>query len=165
MSRFMLSSDWHLGHANIHKFRKYHGQEFETAEEHHEFVFDRCASEIQKNDTLLLAGDISFTAEWLARIAEIKCRKKIIILGNHCTERVNISSIAAVFDAVHGLYSKRNVWFSHCPIHPLEFRGRTLNIHGHTHDRVIKGKKYFNICLEQTDFKPISFAEIMVRIK
>lgn len=156
----MISSDWHLGHKNIHKFRT----QFETAEHHHEFVIERVSMAIQKEDTLILLGDIVFDAVWLQYIDMIKCRKKIIIIGNHDTEHVTVAQLAGVFDEVHGMLSRRNTWFTHCPIHPSEFRNRDLNIHGHTHERIIKGRKYFNACLERTDYKPISYADIKLSL-
>ena len=76
------------------------------------------------------------------------------------------------FASVEALMSKRNVWFSHCPIHPQEMRNRLLNIHGHLHNHSVleivfdthyeeDDTNYFNACVEHTNYKPISFAEIM----
>ena len=109
----MITSDLHLGHKNIHKFRT----QFSTAEEHHEFVFENFATNIKKADSIIFLGDIAFDMKWLERLHFIKCRKKTLILGNHDTERLNISDLTSVYDSIHSLYSKRNFWFSHCPIH------------------------------------------------
>lgn len=165
MSRLMITSDLHLGHNNICKFRP-----FESAEEHHEILFDNLATNINKRDSLLLLGDIAFNAYWLKRLDEIKCVKKTLILGNHDTEKVNMKVICQHYDAVHSLYSKRNNWFSHCPIHSDQFRDRKLNIHGHLHDENVLAvfgltydKRYFNACVEHTDYKPISYSEIIER--
>lgn len=162
MSRLMITSDLHLGHNNIHKYRT----QFSTAEDHHEFVFENLAMNIKKADSVIFLGDIAFDIKWLERLEKIKCRKKTLILGNHDTERLQMGQLMFAFDSIHSLYSKRNCWFSHCPIHPGEFRERTLNIHGHTHDRLVQDDpgpdfSYFNVCVERTDYKPISFAEIL----
>lgn len=176
MSRLMITSDLHLGHVNIHKFRDL----CSTAEEHHEIIFDNFASSINKSDSVILLGDIAFDAYWLNRISEVNCRKKTLILGNHDTERLSIFDIvnSGAYDAIHSLFSKRNRLFSHCPIHADQFRGKVLNIHGHLHDDVvtresdekiqgcyyeIKDISYFNACVEHTDYKPISFSEILER--
>jgi len=174
----MMTSDLHLGHKNIHKFR----DQFSTAEEHHEVVFDNFASNIKKSDSVFFLGDIAFDDHWLNRLSEVKCRKKTLILGNHDTERLSIVDIvnSGAYDAIHSLFSKRNCWFSHCPIHYGEFRGKELNIHGHLHDKKIRKMNtiatdciyvtmiddhmYFNACVEHTDYKPISFEEILERI-
>lgn len=169
MSRLMITSDLHLGHKNINKFRR----QFATAEEHHEVIFDNFASNINKADSVILLGDIAFDAYWLNRIVDVKCRKKTLILGNHDTEYVNIQTIVntGAYDSIHSLFSKRNCWFSHCPIHPDEFRGRSLNIHGHLHGDIVTDlyeygppdNSYFNACVEHTKYKPISFSEILER--
>jgi calcineurin-like phosphoesterase family protein len=173
----MITSDLHLGHKNIHKFRN----QFATAEEHHEFVFENLATNINKADSVIFLGDIAFDMKWLEKLYFINCRKKTLILGNHDTERLNMLDLTSVYDSIHSLFSKRNCWFSHCPIHPGEFRGRALNIHGHTHDRLVMKQtsdfvrgstiradnydgRYFNACVENTDYKPISFSEILERI-
>ena len=175
MSKLMVTSDLHLGHSSIHKFRP-----FETAEEHHEIVFDNLASSIGKRDSLILLGDIAFDEYWLKRLDEIKCAKKTLILGNHDTERLPMKLVCNHYDAVHSLYGKRNNWFSHVPIHPNEFRGRNINVHGHLHNRFVtidmccgedvRGKgisdeRYFNACIEHTDYKPISYADIVEILK
>lgn len=179
MSRLLLSSDLHLGHKNIHRYR----DKFSTAEEHHEVVFDNLATNVKKRDSLVLLGDVAFTPEWLDKVGSIICEKKTLVLGNHDTDRrVNWSKLIEVFDSIHGLWSKRNVWFSHCPIHPQEMRNRLANIHGHLHGNLVMESEgcwdcyndeppedpepdyqYINICLEYTDYKPISYHELQER--
>ena len=157
MTKLIISSDLHLGHDNIIKFRN----EFSSAEAHHETVFDRLATAADKRDSLYLLGDVAFTVDWLLRIANIRCVKKTLILGNHDTDqKIPLSLFLSVFDSVHSLHSRRNVWFSHCPIHDSQFRGKTLNIHGHDHKGIIDDPRYFNVCLEHNDYRPISFGDI-----
>lgn len=166
MSKLLVTSDLHLGHNNIHKYRT----QFATAQEHHEFVFDNLASNIGKQDSIIFLGDIAFDGYWLERISEIKCKKKTLVLGNHDTERLSMLDLVRRYDAIHAMLSKRNCWFTHCPMHPGEFRGRVLNIHGHLHDSVVTfgsppetDINYFNACIEHTDYKPITFEDIMER--
>ena len=159
----MITSDLHLGHKRIHHFR----EGFQSADCHHEFVFENLAMNIQKRDSLILLGDIAFDKYWLEQIKSIKCAKKTLICGNHDTENgIKMRDLVDVYDEIHSLYAKRNVWFSHCPIHPHQFRGKILNIHGHLHDKLVrtelfdKDTRYRNACVEHTNFKPISFADI-----
>lgn len=167
----MLTSDLHLGHKNIANYR----DGFGSSEEHHEIIFDNLATNIHKADSLIMLGDIAFTREWLFKLNQVKCKKKTLILGNHDTEHLHIHDLVQVFDDIHGLWSKRNYWFSHAPIHEQEMRRRVGNIHGHTHTfNVLKSKftkgakdevdtRYYNVCVDKTDFKPISFADIQER--
>jgi len=170
MSRLMITSDLHLGHKNIHKFRT----QFSSPEEHHEIIFENLATNIHKKDSVYFLGDIAFTNEWLERIEKINCVKKTLILGNHDTEKLKMGAIMMTFDSIHSLQKRRNCWLSHCPIHTSQFRGSKLNIHGHLHnDKVLAlspiwgdmrpDLTYFNACVEHTDYKPISFSEIIER--
>jgi len=170
MSRLMITSDLHLGHKNIHKFRT----QFDSAEDHHQAIFDNFASNINKRDSVILLGDIAFDAYWLKQIEKINCIKKTLILGNHDTEHCSMGHLMMTFDAIHSMYSKRNMWFTHCPVHSDHFRGKDLNVHGHLHNEVVCSsyagsyevdQKYFNACVEHTDYKPISFSEILERTK
>lgn len=173
----MITSDLHLGHKNIVKFR----DGFSSEDHHHEVMFENLASSIQKRDSLILLGDIAFNKFWLEQIKSIKCVKKTLICGNHDTENgIKMRDLVEVYDDIHSLFSKRNVWFSHCPIHSSQFRGKAHNIHGHLHDNkvqkigIVEGKvhpseieaytddnRYLNACVEHTNYKPISFADLI----
>lgn len=161
MSRILIGSDLHLGHANILKFR----EGFSSLEEHNEIIYDNFASAVSKRDTLLLLGDVAFTEYWNSKIAEINC-KKVLVMGNHETDRqVSLKSLVVTYDKIHALTTRRNCWLSHCPIHPQEFRGKQLNIHGHLHTyKVLDGQeedvRYVNVSVDQTNFKPLDFQEV-----
>lgn len=170
MSRLLLTSDLHLGHKAICKYRT----QFSSAEEHHEIIYDNLATNVNRRDSLILLGDIAFTPEWLAKIGEIKCVKKTLILGNHDLERgMKFTDLVGVYDDVQSLMSKRNTWFSHCPIHPQEMRNRKYCVHGHLHNKVVTedgcdygdpDPRYWNVCVEHTGYKPISFHELEQRM-
>lgn len=163
MTRLMITSDLHLGHKNVTKFRS----DFKTPEDHHEFMFEALAGNIKKRDSLILLGDIAFDHYWLKKIASIKCEKKLLICGNHDTENgIKMRDLVKAYDDVMALHSRRNYWFSHCPIHPDQFRGKIGNIHGHLHNSHImegtfKNPSYLNVCVEHTDYEPISFADLI----
>lgn len=159
MSRLIISSDWHLGHRNILKFRKELG--FKHPDQHHEFVLSRAKAFVKKGDTLYLLGDIAFTKEWLMRIKEIKCRRKVLFLGNHDLERdIKMSDLLEVFDEVLSLGSKRNCWFTHCPMHTDEVRRKKWVIHGHTHKHLVDEDNFINVCLEHTNYEPVTFESL-----
>ena len=162
----MITSDLHLGHKAICKYRP----QFSTMEEHNETLFENLATNINKRDTLFLLGDVAFDLSWHHKISEIKCRHKVLILGNHDTDRKpRVHEFASLYDRVHGLLSHRNDWWSHCPIHPQELRGRLGNIHGHLHGNHVWSEntqdcidqRYINACVEHTNYKPISFEELV----
>lgn len=166
MSRPVVSSDLHLGHKNIAKYRTM----FKTADEHHWHVFNAHKATIKKNDTWYCLGDCVFTKEWLERLKEIKCRRKVLFLGNHCLENeVTMEDLLEVFDAVHSLQPHKcfghKMWFTHCPIHPDEIRGKDVVIHGHTHDYIVDDYRFVNVCVEHTGWGVIPVEEALERYK
>lgn len=159
MARLLLMSDLHLGHNNICKYRT----EFSDAEEHHNTIFENLATELRSRDTLYLLGDVAFTREWLSRIGSLRCKFKMLVVGNHDTERgITMSDLCHTYDKVVSLITHRKYWLSHAPIHPQEIRGRAGNIHGHTHNHCLEGP-YINACVEHTGYKPITFEELVGR--
>lgn len=147
-------SDLHLGHNNICKYRT----GFNSAEEHHEILFENLTKELRKRDTIWFLGDVAFDKVWLERIRGIYCLRKILIAGNHDLERgIVMRDLVDTYSDVKSLVSYKNFWFSHCPIHPQEIRGRLGNIHGHLHNFTVEDPRYVNVCVEHTDFKPIDF--------
>ena len=162
MSRLLITSDLHLGHKNISKYRT----NFSSSEEHHGIIYDNLASSVNKSDTLYLLGDVAFDKYWLNKIKDINCKHKKLVCGNHDRDHHTMSELCDVFDSVDCLLSKRNVWFTHCPIHPQEIRSRIGVVHGHLHHKLVEvdgvvDKRYFNACVEHTDWKPISYQDII----
>lgn len=167
MSRLLVTSDLHLGHKSILNFRS----GFNSQEDHDEIIFHNLASSINKRDSIIFLGDIAFSIYWLKRIEAIRCAKKTLILGNHDLERgISMGHLMMTYDRIESLYSKRNVYFTHCPIHPSQFRGKSHNIHGHLHSNLIcienmpvlcRDDRYINVCVDNTDFKPVLFSSII----
>tara|TARA_R110002126_G_scaffold34517_1_gene106799 strand:- start:442 stop:975 length:534 start_codon:yes stop_codon:yes gene_type:complete len=173
MSALKFTSDLHLGHKNICKYRT----DFSSSDNHDSFIFENLVRDIKKRDTLYFLGDVAFTKEWLAEIKSIKCQHKKLICGNHDRDHHTMKELCDAFDSVDVLLSKRNMWMTHCPIHPQELRGREFNIHGHLHQNVVDrpiyeygnyvgeeiDPRYLNVCVEHTDWKPITFEDLMKR--
>lgn len=141
-----MSSDWHIGHKNIHKFRckeKGFPIDFNNELEHREWLFDWINDNIKKRDVMYLLGDIAFDEQALLAVGKLPGRK-ILIKGNHCTAS---KEQYKVYEAIHGLTRYKHVWLSHCPIIESELRGRP-SLHGHTHYININNPNYFNCCIE-----------------
>lgn len=149
MSKVWVSSDWHIGHKNIHKFRcKELGffRDFENEGEHCEWLMDFCLSNVTKYDTMILTGDIVFTEEALRIVGSLPGRK-VLVKGNHDVKKSEY--YPKVFDQVHGLLRHKHCWFSHAPIHPVELRGK-VNVHGHVHYNTLEDTvNYQSICVEE----------------
>ena len=159
MSRVWFTSDSHLGHNGVIRFRK----EFSSDEEHHNTIFDNIATTVGKRDTIFMLGDMTLSKEWLLKIKAIACQRKVLVLGNHDCQKgsdITIHDIVDAYDTVQSLMNYKRCWLSHAPIHPDEIRNRILNIHGHTHYHKIDDPRYYNVCPEHHNWKPVLFTEI-----
>ena len=108
-----------------------------------------------------MLGDMAFDLEALEMISKLPGIKHLI-LGNHDKEKkrnISIQNLVNAYHDIHGFMRYKEFWLSHCPIHFDELRGRYL-VHGHTHNHLINDPRYLNVCLEQTDYKPISLEQV-----
>ncbi len=169
MSKTYVISDTHWGHRGITKFRK----QFETNQEHDQYVLDKILTVSGKRNSLWLLGDCFFDYKSLDYLGELCSRFENInfILGNHDTDRVVRQEILRIIiqcypiNKVGSLFKyKRNFWLSHHPIHPDELRGK-INIHGHVHNATIKDKRYINVCCEAVDYVPQNIQDLLMRTK
>lgn len=157
MSKIYVISDTHFGHKNITKYRP----EFKTDMEHDAYILQRIKDVVRKRDVLIMLGDIAFTRDALLKLKSIHCTKQLI-LGNHDMQfdRQHFQELFDVFARVDALRSHKGVWLSHAPIHPDELRGKK-NVHGHTHYSSIDDERYYNVCVEQTDYMPVDLKELI----
>ena len=164
MSRVWFTSDLHLGHNGVHRFRK----EFYSDEVHHNVMFDNLATAVGKRDTIFMLGDMAFSKEWLLKIKDIVCQRKILVMGNHDLQKgydVTIHDIVDTYDVVQSLMNYKRTWLSHAPIHPEEIRNRLLNIHWHCHYYKVDDPRYYNVCPEHHNWKPVLFTEIKEKME
>jgi calcineurin-like phosphoesterase family protein len=153
-----LCADLHIAHESIHIYRN-----FDSVEQHDEFVCDSWCDTVRSNkrDTTYILGDVAFSeAGWLK--VDALPGRKVIILGNHCTEKVSASFIAGLktVNSVHSLYGYKNgIIMSHAPLHPEHLRGKR-NLHGHLHGHLVRDRRYFNCSLEQINMRPIHMDEV-----
>lgn len=156
MSNVWFLSDTHLDHANITKFRV----NFKSVEEHNAVIKENYHKFVTKRDLVFFLGDICFSREALNDMGSWVGAKKVLICGNHDLERgITMTDLCNTYDAVYSLYKYKNMWLSHAPIHPNELRGK-MNLHGHVHFATLDDDRYFNCCLENTNYAPISLDEI-----
>ena len=153
-----FTSDPHLGHRNILKYRAC----FSSIEEHDEAFFSQLYA-LNKRDVVKILGDVVIEKcrpevyEYYAeRLASARCRVQVM-LGNH--DDLALLKAAGI-EMLRPLISYKNMWLSHCPIHPQEFRGRTLNIHGHLHGEVVPDARYVNVNLDVNNYRFVSLDEI-----
>lgn len=155
-----FSSDFHLGHKVIApKYRN-----FTSQDEHDSLILDKMAK-LNKRDILFILGDFIFDSDrydyYIKSINKMSCRIKLV-MGNHDSLQLYKEP---KLEIQLPLFSYKNNWISHCPIHPNEIRGRQGNIHGHLHGDRISDHRYFNVNLDNNDFKFVPFEEIAETLK
>lgn len=161
MSGVLFTSDLHLGHNAILKYRS----QFQTLEDHDEAILDMIAK-LKKRSVLYILGDFIFDSDkydyYIDQFNKMDCRIKLV-MGNHDSLKLYKEER---FEIQLPFFSYKNNWISHCPIHPQEMRGRDLNIHGHLHGGNIRKElnhceftddRYFNVNLDNNDFKSVPF--------
>lgn len=159
MSHCYVTSDWHIGHTNIHKkFR----MDFTSTESHDRYILDRVKETVTKRDTLFVLGDAFWTKEALEKVlrAEIPC-VMYLVRGNHDT--LPTTDYLEVFKDVYGAHKYKKYWFTHIPIHDMEMRGK-MNVHGHCHAggpyEKYNDTRYFNAILEYNDYRPVNIQKV-----
>lgn len=151
MANVYFCGDLHWGHRNITKYRK----EFSSEAQHRAFTKQKILNKVTKRDKLFLLGDIAFSVDALQDLEDIPCTK-ILVLGNHDvmeSGRPSIRQLCDVFDDIGSLIKYKDLWLSHCPIHPDELRGKG-NVHGHTHYHKMDDPRYLCMSLEHTHWEP-----------
>jgi len=53
---------------------------------------------------------------------------------------------------------------THIPIHFSSMERWHLNIHGHTHARHVESDRHFNVCVEATQYIPMTLDEIITKV-
>ncbi len=153
-----FTSDWHLGHRVITKYRS----QFKTIEEHDNAIFAE-AEKLTKRDIIFVIGDFLFDCDdfeyYLERISKLSCRIKLI-MGNHDSLKLYSQTIAKNIEIQLPLFTYKSFWISHCPIHPDELRNRIGNIHGHLHNAILDDNRYFDVGLDKNNFKFINWEDI-----
>lgn len=184
MSETWFISDTHLGHKNIITFVDKVGQKirpFSTIEEHDETILANFNKLVSPKDRVYFMGDVAINRNQLPQLARFNGRKKLI-KGNH--DIFKLVDYTPYFEDILACrtYPDQGLIVSHIPVHTSQLENRwKANAHGHTHINLVmeekemdtgigvitgwyEDKRYLNMCLEHTYFKPVNFDELVKRI-
>jgi len=170
MHNSFFISDPHFGHSNILNFKDDQGNlvrpGFLSIEEHDNLIIKNINEVVRPQDTLYILGDIAMKRKFICEVDRIITQKRVLIRGNH--DIFKLKDYTPYFKDIRAykIYPEHGIICSHIPIYPDELEGRwKLNIHGHLHYKYINDNRYLNICVEQTNYKPIELEEILEKIK
>lgn len=167
MPSVFLVSDTHFGHSNICKFTRDDGSKlrpWETSEEMNEAMIKLWNDTVRPNDKVYHVGDVVIKRKDLEILDRLN-GDKVLIRGNH--DIFKLSDYAKYFRDIRGTHKMDKFIISHYPIHPESIsHWCSCNIHGHTHYRNVLNSdgsediRYFNVSVENTEFKPILFEKV-----
>lgn len=157
-------SDTHFFHANILKFIGDDGKRirpFNSLEEMHETIIENWNSLVKDNDYVYHLGDVTFRYDGAFNhlMSRLKGKKRLII-GNH--DKIWNPALAKWFEKAELWkgFREHNFTAVHIPLEINRIRDGEFCVHGHTHQRVEPDKHYINVCVEQTNYKPVNIDEI-----
>lgn len=175
-----FSSDLHLSHGNI---IKYQNRPFTNIREMDEALLTFHNELVKPEDHWSCLGDVTIRRggrldkEWFIKEIRKYNGHKRLYLGNHDHFPIQ-TYLDAGFEKIYGTWrDESGILWSHIPIHPGSFGSAKANVHGHIHgnpDYPVhvfkdsegrkKAKPYINLSVEVTDYKPVSFDEVVSRV-
>ena len=183
MPSVFLYSDPHFGHKNICKFTNYDGsplRPWDDVNEMDEEMVRRYNKAVGPKDKTYFLGDVVINRKSLAIMDRLN-GDKVLIKGNH--DIFSLSDYTPYFRDIRGCHVMNGMILTHIPISKDSLARFGCNIHGHTHGNRVRKMRgvnmktdeilysdeidpaYFCVCVEQTDFTPILFEEVIQRIK
>ena len=189
MPAVFLVSDTHFGHAGVCRFMRNDGvtklRPWDNPEEMDEFMVKAWNERVRPNDKVYHLGDVVINRKALSTLARLN-GDKVLIRGNHDIFRDD--EYRKYFRELRAYHVMNGMILSHIPIHEASLGRFGTNIHGHLHaNRVMKtvrvektsehdprpftvheevvDVRYHCVCVEQTDFAPVLFEDVIKRIE
>jgi calcineurin-like phosphoesterase family protein len=183
MPNIFLTSDTHFGHMGVCRFTRNDGvtklRPWDTADEMDEALIKNWNDRVKPNDKVYHLGDVVINRRALPTLARLN-GDKVLIRGNHDIFRDD--EYREYFRELRAYHVLSGMILSHIPLHPDSLGRFGVNVHGHTHANRVKRMRGFDVktgtilysdeddvryhcvCVEQTDFAPISLEEVKERI-
>ena len=159
--RVWITSDSHFSHTNI---IKYSNRPFTDQYSMDEEIIKRWNETVSKGDIVFHLGDFSFRQNPM-EIWDRLNGEKHIIFGNHDHKRPG--KLPFESDSILVLnYKNRVIVLCHYPLESwVQKSHSSLHCHGHVHNSwpFVTGQNRVNVCMEHTDYKPISYEQIIGR--
>ena len=179
MPSVFLVSDTHFGHAGVCHFT--HPDDataklrpWTDPDEMDEEMIRRWNDRVRSTDKVYHLGDVVINRKALKTLHRLN-GDKVLIRGNH--DIFPDVEYREYFRELRAYHVMNGMILSHIPIHPESLGRFGVNIHGHLHASRVKmepvGKygipvidpRYHCVCVEQTDFTPILFEDVIKRIE
>lgn len=184
MTAVFLVSDTHFGHTGVCRFTEADGvtkiRPWTDPDEMDEEMVKRWNDKVKPTDKVYHLGDVVINRKALKIMHRLN-GDKVLIRGNHDIFRDN--EYREHFRELRAYHVMNGMILSHIPLHHDSLGRFGVNIHGHLHsNRVRKARgvnavtgeilysdeidpRYHCVCVEQTDFAPILFEDVIKRIE
>lgn len=175
MPASFLVSDTHFGHAGVCKFTDNRTgnkiRPWTDPDEMDEAMVKLWNERVRPNDKVYHLGDVVINRKALPIMDRLN-GDKVLIRGNH--DIFKLEDYTKYFRDIRGYHVMNGMILSHIPIHSDSLGRFGTNIHGHLHTGRVMAEiwgnyeidpRYHCVCVEQTDFAPILFEDVIKRIK
>lgn len=167
MRKLWFISDTHFGHSNVIKFKDENGniaRNFSSIKEHDKTIIENWNRVVGKNDTVFHCGDVALNRTSVAKILPKLNGSKRLILGNH--DEVKANNLLPYFKKINlwRVFREYDFMLTHVPMDNASMR-TTFNVHGHIHHNISPNPRHINICVDHTNFTPVSLEWILDEIE
>jgi calcineurin-like phosphoesterase family protein len=184
MPSVFLVSDTHFGHAGVCRFTREDGvtklRPWTDPDEMDEEMVRRWNDRVRPSDKVYHLGDVVINRRALKTLHRLN-GDKVLIRGNH--DIFPDVEYREYFRELRAYHVMNGMILSHIPLHEASLGRFGVNIHGHLHaTRVKKARgydvktntmlysneidpRYHCVCVEQTDYTPILFEDVIKRIE
>ncbi len=171
MVETFLTSDHHFGY-NMMKFADANGipaRPFASVEEMDDTLVENFNAVVKSRDKVYFLGDAIMRRKSFPVLSRLNCKNLVLVRGNH--DIFNDEEYRKYFTSIYGVRVFSNMILSHIPIHPNSVGRYGTNVHGHMHKNFVldvdgnPDPRYINVCVEQTNYTPISLNVVQQMIK
>jgi len=183
MPSVFLVSDTHFGHLGVCRFTQSDGvtklRPWTDPDEMDEEMIRRWNERVRPKDKVYHLGDVVINRKALKTLHRLN-GDKVLIRGNH--DIFPDVEYREYFRELRAYHVMNGMILSHIPLHEASLGRFGVNIHGHLHATRVKkvrgydvktgtmlysdeiDPRYHCVCVEQTDFAPILFEDVIKRI-
>lgn len=183
MPSVFLVSDTHFGHAGVCRFTESDGvtkiRPWTDPNEMDEAMVKMWNETVKPTDKVYHLGDVVMNRKALPIMHRLN-GDKVLIRGNH--DIFKDEEYRQYFRELRAYHVMNGMILSHIPVHADSLGRFGVNIHGHLHTNRVKkaigvdvktgevkygnenDPRYWCVCVEQTDFRPILFEDVQKRI-
>ena len=176
--KLFFTSDPHFGHENI---LKYCHRPFSSIEEHDEELIRLWNETVPEDGIVFILGDIGFCSETYLKTILNRLNGKIYwIIGNHDWRRITpgiMNRFECITQQMVITVDNKLVYLNHFPFlcYPDSDRHPVYQFFGHVHSGPLStssdisrlvhlNKRQYDVGVDNNEYKPISFQDIMKKI-